>query len=131
MAVGALLVPPLIALIGTPLASADPADITTLGPYSFDGYTETLNINDATFGIDNYLVSPTPELDVDLFYGSTSSYGLLVTDPGVFQIGYDDIGGVPTFIDSFTPADFVPADLGLSEIGGGGVVTAEALAGLF
>jgi hypothetical protein len=57
----------------------------------------------------------------------TDNFGLIVTDPGVFQIGFDDIGGTMNFIDAFTPADFINPDLGLSEIGGG---AAAALLGL-
>lgn len=36
MGLGALLAPPLIALLASPVASADP-DVTTLGPYDIDG----------------------------------------------------------------------------------------------
>ena len=115
MAAGALLAPPLIALLASPLASADPADILTIGPFTASGLTETLSINDVTFGLDNYLVSATPALDLDLWYGpGTDNFGLIVTDPGVFQLGYDDIGGTTSFIDAFIPADFINPDLGLS-----------------
>ncbi|MFZ0906925.1 MAG: hypothetical protein WAN71_24240 [Mycobacterium sp.] len=129
IAAGALLAPPLIALLASPLASAD--DIVTIGPFSAGGFTDTLSLNDVTFGVDNYLVSSTPVLDLDLFYGPGTNFGLILTDPGVFQIGYDDIGGTTSFIDSFTPADFISSDFGLSEIAGGaGAAGAEALAGL-
>jgi hypothetical protein len=132
MAAGALLAPPLIALLASPLASADPTDILTLGPYTAGGLTDTLSINDVSFGVDNYLVSATPALDLDLFYGpGTDNFGLIVTDPGLFQIGYDDIGGTTHLIDIFNPADFISSDFGLSEIGGSaGVAGADALAGL-
>ena len=52
IAAGALLAPPLIALLGMPIASADP-DVTTLGPYDIDGYGETFGYNDTTFAVDN------------------------------------------------------------------------------
>lgn len=138
IAAGALLAPPLIALLASPLASADPTDalvtnpdILTIGPFTAGGLTDTLSINDVSFGVDNYLVSSTPVLDLDLFYGPGTNFGLILTDPGVFQIGYDDIGGTTSFIDTFNPADFINSDFGLSEIGGSaGVVGAEALAGL-
>ena len=135
MAAGALLAPPLIALLASPLASADPTDavvtggdIITFGPYTVDGITDTLSVNDSTFGLDNYTVTSTP-IDLDLFYGGDPSYGLIVTDPGVFQIGFDDIGGTTHLIDSFNPADFVSSDLGLSEIGG--AVAGADVAALF
>ena len=126
MAAGALLAPPLIALLASPLASADTTDavvtnpdILTLGPITAGGFTDTLSLNDVTFGVDNYLVSSTPVIDLDLWYGpGTDNFGLIVTDPGVFQIGYDDIGGTVNFIDAFTPADFINPDFGLSVIGG-------------
>jgi hypothetical protein len=137
MAAGALLAPALIGLLASPLACADTPDVTgtggdiiTLGPYTVDGFTDTLSLNDSTFGLDNYLVSSTP-IDLDLFYGGDPNYGLIVTDPGVFQIGFDDIGGTTHLIDSFNPADFISSDFGLSEIGGGGVVGADAVAALF
>jgi hypothetical protein len=140
-AVGALLAPPLICLIASPPASADTPDvtgpgddITTLGPYTVDGYTDTLSINDTTFASDNYLTDTvgTTTYDLDGFYGpGTDNYGVILTDPGLFQIGYDDIGGTPSVIADFTPADFLSADFGLTEIAGGGAVGADALAGLF
>jgi hypothetical protein len=136
MAAGALLAPPLIALLASPLAGADTPDVTgtggdilTLGPYTVDGYTDTLSINESTFGVDNYLASST--LDVDIFDSGDPNYGLIVTDPGVYQIGVEDIGGTTHVIDTLNPADFVSSDFGLSEIGGGGAVGADAVAALF
>jgi hypothetical protein len=39
-----------------------------------------------------------------LWHGpGTDNFGLIVTDPVVFQIGFDDIGGTMNFIDAFTP----------------------------
>jgi hypothetical protein len=123
LALGALLAPPLLGLLASPLASADPSDILS---YTFDG--DTISINDTTFAIDNlYSASG---LDLDVFYGSANNYGLLLTDPGVAQVGYEDIGGVVTTIDNFPPTDFIGFDPGLADIAGGGSVGADIL-GLF
>jgi hypothetical protein len=122
LALGALLAPPLLGLLASPLASADP-DVTS---FTFDG--DTLSFNDITLAIDNlYSASG---LDLDVFYGSTSNYGLLLTDPGVAQLGYEDIGGVVTYIDNFPPTDFIGVDPGLADIAGGGSVGTDIL-GLF
>jgi hypothetical protein len=111
VALGALLAPPLLGLLASPLASADPSDILS---YTFDG--DTLSLNDTTFAIDNlYSASG---LDLDVFYGSASNYGLLLTDPGVAQLGVEDIGGTISYIDIFPPTDFIGVDPGLVDIGG-------------
>jgi hypothetical protein len=110
LALGVLLAPPLIALLASPLASADPTDaavgtagqIITFGPYPFDGYTDTLSINDATFALDNYLTGSGFDLDLYSAPGS-DSYEVLLTDPGVVQLGVDDVGGTFSFIDNFPP----------------------------
>lgn len=137
-AVGALLAPPLICLLASPLASADPgdSDIVTLGPYTVDGYTDTLSINDTTFALDNYLTGSvgSSAFDLDAYSGAPGSdtYEVLLTDPSLFQLGFDDADGTITPIFSFTPADFINPDIGLVDLGGaGGAVGADALAGLF
>ena len=53
MAAGALLGAPLISLLASPIANADP-DVTTLGPYDIGGYDETLSFND-TSAVDSYV----------------------------------------------------------------------------
>ena len=135
LAFGALLAPPLICLIASPLASADPgdSDILTLGPYTVDGYTDTLSINDSTFAFDNYLTGSfdSSPFDLDFYSGAPGSdtYELLLTDPSLFQLGLDDVDGTITPIFSFDPTDFISTDPGLTDLGG--AVGADALAGLF
>jgi hypothetical protein len=124
LALAALLAPPLLGLLASPLASADPDDVTS---FTFGG--DTLSFNDITLAIDNlYSASG---LDLDVFYGSTSNYGLLLTDPGIAQLGYEDVGSGITYIDNFPPTDFIGVDPGLADIAGGGSVGADALAALF
>jgi hypothetical protein len=127
MTAGALLAPPLIALSVGPVASADPADVTTYGPYSFDGYSETFSINTSTDAVDNLLGYQ--GYDLDLYYLGTDNYGIVFTDPGIAQLGVDDVDGTIGYIDSFTPPFDV--DPGLADIGGGGVVGVDAIAALF
>lgn len=133
MAAGALLAPPLLALLASPLANADPTDalsvgggdITTLGPYTIDGITDSFSFNNETFGaFDNFAVDD--GVDVDAFYGGTDTYGFVLTDPGVGQIGYVDIDGTPDFVATLDPADFLTGspDVGLTEIAGGAVSAA-------
>jgi hypothetical protein len=112
LALGALLAPPLISLLVSPLANAD-GDITTYGPYLFDGASDTLNVNYTAFGLDNVLASD--GFDLDTYYSAlTNDYGVILTDPGVFQLGFDDVGGTIGYIDSFTPPFDV--DPGLADI---------------
>ena len=127
MAAAGLLAPPLIALLASPAASADTSDaavvtdITTYGPYTFDGFTDTLSVNPSTDLFDNYLTGALGaiNLDLDIYSPATGDYDVLLTDPGLFQFGVDDTGGVFSFpIESFVPADFVDPDIGLSAIGG-------------
>lgn len=133
MAVGAMLAPPLIALLASPVANADPSDASSVGSGDVTSYTlgdDTFSINTSTDGFDNYFAAPT--YDLDFFSGgSPETTGFLLTDPGVFQLGYDVVGGTVVPIDDFTPADFINPDIGLIEIGGGGAVGADAVAGLF
>jgi hypothetical protein len=137
MAAGAMLVSPVIALLASPLASADTTDVTvtnpdvtTYGPYTFDGYTDTFSINTSTDAFDNYLTGAFDgsNFDLDLYSPATGDYDVLLTDPGLFQLGVDDTAGVLTYTDSFTPADFINPDIGLTDIGG--AVAADAVGGL-
>jgi hypothetical protein len=127
LALGALLVPPLLSLLAGPLANAD-GDVTTYGPYTFDGASDTLNVNYIAFGLDNVLTSD--GLDLDTYYSAlTNDYGVFLTDPGVFQVGIDDVGGTIGYIDSFTPPFDV--DPGLADISSVAVLGSDGLAGLF
>ena len=124
LALGALLAPPLISLLASPLASADPTDaavgaagqVITLGPYPFDGYTDMLGFNDSTFAFDNYLTGTFDgsAFDLDTYFGPTGSdsFDVLLTDPGVFQLGVDDVGGSISYVDNFLGIDFIPTDPG-------------------
>jgi hypothetical protein len=127
MAAAGLLAPPLIALLASPLASADTTDlvvlpdpITTFGPYTFDGYTDTFSLNTSTDAFDNYLTGAFAgsNFDLDIYSPATGDYNVLLTDPGLFQFGVDDTAGVLSYTDSFIPADFVNPDIGLIAIGG-------------
>jgi hypothetical protein len=129
MAFGALLASPLISLIAGPVATADPAadaaaagQIVTLGPFPFDGFADTLAFNDSTFAFDNYLTGTVDGsvFNLDVFFGApgSNSYEVLLTDPGLFQLGVVDVDGSVRFIDNFIGSDFLPTDPGLAELGG-------------
>jgi hypothetical protein len=129
-ALGALLASPLIALLTTPVASAD--DLVTIGPYTTDGYTDTLTYDSDTSGFDNFLTGSYDSypFDLDIYSGALGSGDseVLFTIPLLFQGGFEDIDGTLTPISSFDAADFVSADVGLVDLGGAvapgeGVVT--------
>jgi hypothetical protein len=117
---GALLGPALIALLGGPVASADP-DVTTLGPYPIDGYEETLGYTTSPLAVDNYLTGTYDGsgFDLDTYFGpsGSDSFEVLLTDPGIFQLGVDDVDGTVSYIDNFLGIDFVPTDPGLDLLG--------------
>ncbi len=128
LAFGALLAPTLISLLISPLAGADPTtdvtgtgDVVTLGPYPIDGYAETLSYNDATYAFDNYLTGTYDGtgFDLDTFFGpsGSDSFEVLLTDPGILQVGVDDVGGAISYIDNFLGIDFIPTDAGLALLG--------------
>jgi hypothetical protein len=128
MAFCALVAPPLISLMVSPLASADPTtaalgtdQIVTLGPTSFDGFTDTLAFNDSTFAFDNYLIGTVDGsvFNLDTFLGApgSNSFEVLLTDPGVFQLGAVDVDGSVRVIDNFLGVDFLPTDPGLALLG--------------
>jgi len=112
MAIGALLAPPLISLLASPVATADGTDADpdlktiTLGP------DDTLTYNVHSYAFDNF--SDTSKFDVDVYSGGLGSdtHEILLTDPNTFQIGVDDIGGKLSFIDIFNPADLGSVDPG-------------------
>jgi hypothetical protein len=128
LAFGGLLAPALIALLTSPLAGADPTtdvtgtgDVVTLGPYPIDGYTETLSYNDASYAFDNYLTGTYDGtgFDLDTFFGpsGSDSFEVLLTDPGILQVGVDDVDGSISYIDNFLGIDFIPTDAGLALLG--------------
>jgi len=115
-AIGALLAAPLLSLLSSPLASADTGeDVTTLGPYDIGGYDDTLSY-DTSYAVDNYLTGTYDgsAFDLDTFFGAPGSdtYDVLLTDPGVFQLGVDDVDGTLTYVDNFLGIDFIPTDPG-------------------
>ena len=128
MALSALCALPLISLTISPLASADPTtdvlgtdQIVTLGPTSFDGFTDTFAFNDSTFAFDNYLIGTVDGsvFNLDTFLGApgSNSFEFLLTDPGIFQLGAVDVDGSVRLIDNFLGADFIPTDPGLALLG--------------
>jgi hypothetical protein len=139
LGLGGLLASGLIALLTSPQATADPTsdvasttgDVVTLGPYSIDGYTETLSYNDSTDAVDNYLTGTYDgsAFDLDTYFGApgSNSFEVLLTDPGVFQLGLDDVGGSVSYIDNFFGIDFVGTDPGLGDLGG---ITADVVGAL-
>ena len=128
LGIGALLAPPLICLLVSPLANADAPDVASTGgdiaTYTFG--PDTLSINTTTGEFDNYVATPSYDLDAGTL--GSNSYEVLLTDPGVFQLGIDDVAGKVSLIDIFNPAHFLPPDPCLPEIGG--AVGADALGGL-
>jgi hypothetical protein len=120
IAAGALLAPPLIALLSVPIASADPG-VTTLGPYDIDGYGETFAFNGTTYAVDNYLTGTYDGVgfDLDTYFGpsGSDSFDVLLTDPGVLQLGIDDVDGSISYVDNFFGIDFIPTDPGLTLLG--------------
>ena len=130
MAIGALLGPPLISLLASPLASADPTtdaaggggDITTyhLGP------DDTLSINTTTHGFNNYFDGSHLNVDISNDGPGSGTLGVpnyldIVTDPNHFQLvkGAEDGALIHDF--DTHPGTFINPDQGLIDIGGGGV----------
>jgi hypothetical protein len=120
IAMGALLASPVIALLVSPVASAD--DLTTIGPYTADGYTDTLTYDTDTSGFDNFLTGSYDSypFDLDIYSGALGSGDseVLFTIPLLFQGGYEDVDGTITPISSVDAADFDVADAGLVDLGG-------------
>ena len=93
--------------------------IVTIGPFAIDGSTDTLSL-DAAGAFDNYLVGSfdSTTFDLDIFSagpGSDTSE-VLFTIPSLLQVGFDDVGGVITPIDSFAPVDAFAPDIGLLDL---------------
>ena len=129
-ALGALLASPVIALLATPDANAD--DLTSIGPYTIDGYTDTFTYDTDTSAFDNFLTGSYDSypFDLDIYSGAPGSGDseVLFTIPLLFQGGYEDVDGTITTISSVDAADFVSPDVGLVDLGGAvapgeGVVT--------
>jgi hypothetical protein len=122
--------------VSTPFYSFNPFDfispdagLVTLGgapstagivtfPLTFDGYTDTVSV-DAAGAFDNYLVGslgPTT-FDLDIFSGGLGSgtSEVLFTVPSLFQVGYDEVAGVITPIDSFA-VEAINPDIGLIDL---------------
>ena len=127
---GALLASPVIALLTGPLARAD--DLVTIGPYTTDGYTDTLTYDTDTSAFDNLVAGSYDSYpyDLDIYSGAPGSGDseVLFTIPLLFQGGFEDVDGTITPISSFDAADFVSSDIGLVDLGGAvapgeGVVT--------
>lgn len=121
LAAGALLSASLISLLASPPASADP-DITTLGPYDIDGYDETLSYTTSPLAFDSYVTGTYDGTgyDLDAYFGpsGSDSFEVVLTDPGVFQLGVDDVDGSISYIDNFLGIDFVNPDTGLLDLAG-------------
>ena len=106
---GALLASPVIALLTGPLARAD--DLVTIGPYTTDGYTDTLTYDTDTSAFDNLVTGSYDSYpyDLDIYSGAPGSGDseVLFTIPLLFQGGFEDVDGTITPISSFDAADFV------------------------
>lgn len=113
---GALLASPVIALLATPVASAD--DLTTIGPYTADGYTDTLTYDTDTSGFDNFLTGSYADLDIYSGGPGSGDSTVLLTVPLLFQGGFEDVDGTITPVYSFDSADFISPDAGLADLGG-------------
>ncbi|MGA9492645.1 MAG: hypothetical protein WBV80_20665 [Mycobacterium sp.] len=120
LAMGALLASPLISLLASPVASAD--DLSTIGPYTVDGYTDTFTYDTSTSGFDNFLTGSFDSypFDVDIYSGGPGSGDseVLFTIPLLFQGGFEDVNGTITPISSVDAANFVSPDVGLADLGG-------------
>jgi hypothetical protein len=115
IALGALLASPVIALLDGPVASAD--DLSTIGPYTADGYTDTFTYSDA-YAFDNYLSGSYADLDIYSAGPGSGDSEVLLTVPLLFQGGLEDVDGTITPFYSFDSADFVSPDVGLADLGG-------------
>jgi hypothetical protein len=101
-------------------ANTGGGEVVTLGPFPIDGYTETLAYNSSTLALDNYLTGTFQgsAFDLDTFVGAdgSNSFEVLLTDPGVFQVGVDDVDGSISYIDHFLGIDFIGTDPGLGDL---------------
>ena len=119
-ALGALLASPVIALLAIPVASAD--DLTTIGPYTLDGYTDTFTYDTDTSAFDNFLTGSVDSypVDLDIYSGAPGSGDseVLFTIPLLYQGGYEDVDGTISTISTVDAADFFSPDVGLVDLGG-------------
>jgi hypothetical protein len=104
----------LVALGGAPNTQG----IVTI-PLTLDGYTDTLSLTSSA-AFDSYLQGSLGALtyDLDIFSGvpGSDSSEVLFSVPSLFQIGFDDVAGAITPIDSFTPFDAINPDIGLLDL---------------
>jgi hypothetical protein len=136
IAVGALLVSSLAALVASPVACADTGDdLVTLGPYTIDGFTDTVTWSSTSLAFDNYTTGSFDgyPVDLDVYQGppGSDSADYVFTIPLLFQSGFDDVDGTTTPFYSFDPFDFVSPDTGLVELGGAGAPPAGIVIGPF
>src|ERR1700743_2748175 len=93
--------------------------IVTIGPFAIDGSTDTLS-PDAAGAFDNSLVGTfdSTTFDLDIFSGGPGSdtSEILFTIPSLLQVGFNDVGGVITPIDSFAPVAAFAPDIGLLDL---------------
>jgi hypothetical protein len=80
-----------------------------------------LAFNDSTLAFDNYLTGTVDGsvFNLDTYFGApgSGSFEVLLTDPGVFQLGVDDVDGSVRLIDNFLGIDFIPTDPGVALLG--------------
>jgi hypothetical protein len=71
--------------------------------------------------VDNYLTGTFDGtgFDLDTYFGpsGSDSFEVLLTDPGVLQLGIDDVDGSISYVDNFFGIDFIPTDPGLALLG--------------
>jgi hypothetical protein len=118
MAVGALLAPPLISLLASPIASAEPTtDVTPVTDVQYTLGPDTLTVNPSDYAFDNYVSVSGYDLDVYAPDGLTSkTYDAVITDPGKFQLDITDTDGVITH--TLTTTGIGNPDPGVGDIGG-------------
>jgi hypothetical protein len=93
--------------------------IVTIGPFAFDGITDTLSA-DASGAFDSYVVGSLGSLtyDLDAYVGApgSNSAEVLFTIPSLLQVGFDDVDGVITPLSSFAAVDALNPDIGLLDL---------------
>jgi hypothetical protein len=121
LAFSALLAPPLISLVASPLASADPVTATAVGTGDLT-YTlgpDTLTIDPATGGWDSYVQLSNFNFDVSM--PADGTYGAVATGTvghQPFQVGVQDTDGVLSSEFTTHPVDFINPDWGLGVLEG-------------
>jgi hypothetical protein len=121
IAIGALLAPAFIALLASPVASADPesAAVGTGGDLTYTFGPDTLTFDPTTGGFDNYFDVSNFQFDFSVPVDGTA--GAVVTgavDHQPFQVGVQDTDGVFNYEFTGNTADFINPVWGLGELGG-------------